>query len=106
MIFSSLSFTQRTPAIEGIEVGEIRALVARHLHVDIKRVTDEAHFSEDLGADWLDRLELLILVEDEFVDVEISDANSDHIQTVEDLIRYVEDARFESVTRHRESFAS
>ena len=40
-----------------------------------------------LGADWLDRLELLILVEDEFSDVEISAGNADHIQTVGDLIR-------------------
>jgi acyl carrier protein len=85
MIFSSLSFTP--PVTEGIEVGKIRAIVAKHLHVDIKRVTDEAHFREDLGADWLDRLELLILVEDEFSDVEISDGNADHIQTVGDLIR-------------------
>ena len=50
MTFSSLSFTQRTSAREGIEVHEIRALVAKHLDVDVKHVTNEAHFSDDLGA--------------------------------------------------------
>jgi acyl carrier protein len=106
MIFSSLSFTQRTPAAERIEVAEIRVLVAKHLHVDVKRVTDEAHFSDDLGADWLDRLELLILVEDEFVDVEIPDGSADQIETVGDLIRYIEDARREATNQHRHAFAA
>jgi hypothetical protein len=58
MTFSSLSFTQLIFAIEGFEV-DVRALVAEHLGIDIGRVTDEAHFDNDLGADWLDRLELL-----------------------------------------------
>jgi acyl carrier protein len=106
MTFTSLSFTQRTGAAEVIEVTEIRVLVAKHLHVDVKRVTDEAHFSDDLGADWLDRLELLILVEDEFVDVEIPDGNADQIETVGDLIRYIEDARLESTNQHRHAFAA
>ena len=66
MTFSSLSFTQRASAGEGFEVGEIRALIAKRLGIDVRRVTDEAHFSDDLGADWLDRLELLILIEDQF----------------------------------------
>jgi acyl carrier protein len=106
MIFSSLSFTQRPPATEGIEVGEIRALVAKHLVVDIKRVTDEAHFSDDLGADWLDRLELLILIEDQFADLEIRDSDADQIETVGDLICYIEGVRVESITQRRQAFAA
>jgi acyl carrier protein len=102
MTFSSLSFTQRTSAREGIEVDEIRALVATHLGVDVGRVTDEAHFSDDLGADWLDRLELLILIEDQFAGVEIMDGDADQIESVGDLIRYLDDARVGSTTaRHR-----
>jgi len=57
MTFSSLNFAQRTSASEGNEVDEIRAIVARHFDVDVKHVTNEAHFSDDLGADWLDRVE-------------------------------------------------
>jgi acyl carrier protein len=78
--------------LEGLEVRDIRALVAKHLDVDIHRITDEAHFRYDLGADWLDRLELLILIEDQLVDVEIPD-DADRIELVGDLIRCVEDAR-------------
>ncbi len=77
----------------GNETDEIRALVAKHLDIDIKYVTNEAHLTEDLGVDWLDRLELMIRIEDEFADVEISDGDFDQIQTVGDLIRYIEDAR-------------
>jgi acyl carrier protein len=98
MTFSSLSFTPRTSAREGSEAGQIRALVAKHLGVDIERVTDEAHFSDDLGADWLDRLELLILIEDQFAGLEILDGDADQIEVVGDLIRYIEDARVGSIT--------
>jgi acyl carrier protein len=89
----TLSLTQQICGNEGIQVGEIRALVAKHLHVDVERVTDEAHLSDDLGADWLNRLELLILIEERFIDVEFPDGNSDQIETVGDLIRYIRDAR-------------
>jgi len=69
---------------------EIRTLIAEHLDVDIERVTDEAHFVDDLGADWLDRLELMIMIEDRFGGLEISDDDADQIKVVGDLIRYVE----------------
>jgi acyl carrier protein len=102
MTFTSLSTAQRTSAREGIEVDEIRALVATHLGVDVGLVTNEAHFIDDLGADWLDRLELLILIEDQFAGVELMDGEADQIESVGDLIRYIEDARVGSMTpRHR-----
>jgi len=69
---------------------EIRTLIAEHLNVDIQRVTDEAHFIDDLGADWLDRLELMIIIEDRFGGLEITDDDADQIRVVGDLIRYVE----------------
>src|SRR5262245_7075158 len=93
MTFNSLSFGQLRSSTEDNEVDEIRALVAKHLDIEIKHVTNEAHLVDDLGVDWLDRLELLILIEDEFPGVEISDGDSDHIQTVGDLIRYIEDVQ-------------
>ncbi|HEY6992682.1 MAG TPA: acyl carrier protein [Xanthobacteraceae bacterium] len=77
---------------------EIRALIADHLGVEVERVTDEAHLADDLGADWLDRLELMIAVEDQFAEVEITDADADQISVVGDLIRYVESVAGETTT--------
>jgi acyl carrier protein len=93
MVFTSLSLTQRISGKEGLAVREIRALVAKYFDVDVGRVTNETHFHHDLGADWLDRLELLILIEDQFADVAIPDGDADQIEVVGDLIRYIEDAR-------------
>src|SRR6266516_2037574 len=69
---------------------EIRTLIAEHLDVDIQRVTDAAHFIDDLGADWLDRLDLMSIIEDRVGGVEITDDDSDQNRIVGDLIRYVE----------------
>ncbi len=71
---------------------DIRTLIAEHLGVEVERVTDEAHFLDDLGADWLDRLELMIAVEDQFTGLEIADDQVDQIEIVSDLIRYIERA--------------
>jgi len=69
---------------------DIRTLVANHLGVSVDRVTDEAHFINDLGTDWLDRLELMMVVEDQFAGVEITGADVDRIKVVGDLIRHIE----------------
>ena len=61
--------------------------IAEYLGVDAKRVTDEARFSDDFGLDWLDRFELMILIEDEIADVEISENDVGQIEVVGDLIR-------------------
>src|SRR6266571_3769564 len=81
--------TKRIPATEGFNANEIRTLIAAHLDVDIKRVTDEARFIGDLGADWLDHLELMIMMEDRF-GLEITEDNVNQIKAVGDLIRYIE----------------
>ena len=105
MTLSSLSFTQRTVAREGIEDDGIRALVAKHLDVDAKLVTNEAHLRDDLGADWLNRMELLILIEDQLAGVEFMDDEAEQIETVGDLIRCIEDVRVRSMTGRRPAFA-
>ncbi|HET8920560.1 MAG TPA: acyl carrier protein [Xanthobacteraceae bacterium] len=87
MTLSSLSLTQRAAPQVNFDVDQVRTLIAEYLGVDAKRVTDEAHFGDDLGLDWLDRLELMILIEDEFPDVEISDNDANQIEVVGDLIR-------------------
>jgi len=73
------------------EVRDIRTFLANHFHVDVGRITDDAHLRHDLGADWLDRLELLILIEDNFDDVELPD-DADRVEVVGDLIRHVQHA--------------
>ena len=83
-IDSSTSSNQPTP------ISQVRTLIANHLGVSIGRITDETHFTDDLGADWLDRLELIIVIEDQFVRVEITDTDIDQIEVVGDLIHYIE----------------
>ena len=94
MTVSSVSQNQRTRITNGgsVETEKVRALIAKHLDVDIRRVKDDANLSRDLGADWLDRLELIILVE-EIAGVEIADHEADRIEVVGDLILYVDERR-------------
>jgi len=81
---------------------KVRQLIADYIGVDASQVTDEAHLSDDLGVDWLDQLELLVLIEDEVVGVEFSDVTA--IDVVGDLIRHMEKARH-VVSVHRRSAA-
>jgi acyl carrier protein len=91
MTIGSLTSSEQTTAIEAVfATNDVRTLVANHLGVSIARVTEEARFTDDLGADWLDRFELIMAVEDQFVGVEITDAQIDQIEVVGDLIRLVE----------------
>jgi len=86
---STSSFTQQR-TVAGEDIGtKLRNLIAEHLGVDVKSVSEEPHFLRDLGADWLDRLELTIAIEDQF-GLEITDDLVDRIETVGDLIRFVE----------------
>jgi acyl carrier protein len=71
----------------------VRALIARHLGIDIGCFTDDASFIDDLRADWLDCLELMIVIEDHFPGLEIPEDDADQIQFVGDLIRYIESWR-------------
>jgi acyl carrier protein len=87
MALSSLSPRQRPAPQVNFDADRVRTLIAEYTGVDTKRVTDEARFSDDLGLDWLDRLELMILIEDEFAEIEISESDASQIEVVGDLIR-------------------
>jgi acyl carrier protein len=76
-----------TAALGGFTPETVRRLVADYLGVKIEHVVDEARFFHDLGADWLDCLELTIVIGDRIAGVEITDDEIDEIQTVGDLIR-------------------
>jgi len=69
----------------------VREIIAGHFGVDPKRITDEARFRDDFGADWLDRLELIIAIEDQVAGFELVDVVADHIDTVGDLMRAIKD---------------
>jgi acyl carrier protein len=98
MTVSGVSQSQRTRTTNGssVDIDKVRALIAKHLDVDIRRVSDDADLSHDFGADWLDRIELIILVE-EIAGVEIADHEANRIEVVGDLILYVDEKR--SVTQ-------
>jgi acyl carrier protein len=68
----------------------VRDIIAGHFGVDPKRVTYEARLRDDFGADWLDRLELIIAIEDQLAGFELADIVADHINTVGDLMRAIE----------------
>ncbi len=72
------------------DVGEtVRKIVADHLGVDEQKVTDEASFIDDLGADSLDTVELVMAFEEEFGS-EISDNEAEKILTVGDAVKFIE----------------
>ena len=85
---------------------DIRALIAKYFEADIRRVTDAAHFTDDFGADWLDHLELLIVIEEHFPGMEITEQDAEQLATVGDLIHYITrwDQRSTATTRARAAF--
>jgi acyl carrier protein len=90
MSSAGLTSTEQTTVIKAVfAANDVRTLIANHLGVSVRRVTDEAHFTKDLGADWLDRLELMMAIEDQFAGVEITDDDVDRIERVGDLIRHI-----------------
>ena len=68
---------------------KVKKMVVDHLGVDEAKVTDEANFIDDLGADSLDTVELVMAFEEEFGS-EISDSDAEKILTVGDAIKFIE----------------
>ena len=72
-------------------VGEkVKEIISKQLGVDIEKVTMEASFVEDLGADSLDTVELVMAFEEAF-NIEIPDEDAEKILKVQDAITYIED---------------
>lgn len=68
---------------------KIKQIIVDELNVDEAEVTENARFIEDLGADSLDLVELVMRFEEEF-DIEIPDEDAEKIQAVRDAYAYVE----------------
>jgi len=69
---------------------KVKQIVAEQLGVDEDQVTEDASFMDDLGADSLDTVELVMALEEEF-DIEIPDEDAEKIQTVKDAVNYIKD---------------
>ena len=70
--------------------GDVRKIIVEKLEVDEKQVTDEAHFINDLGADSLDTVELVMAFEEKF-EIEIPDEDAEKLTTVGAAVKYVEE---------------
>jgi acyl carrier protein len=70
-------------------VEKVKQLISEQLGVDEAEVTPSASFADDLGADSLDQVELVMALEEAY-DLEISDADAEKILTVQDAISYIE----------------
>jgi acyl carrier protein len=69
---------------------DVKAIIVDLLNVEENKVTPEARFREDLEADSLDLVELIMAFEDKF-DREISDEDAQQITTVGDAVKYIDD---------------
>ena len=71
---------------------QVKKIVVDHLGVDADKVTDNASFIDDLGADSLDTVELVMAFEEEF-GIEIPDDAAEKIQTVGHAVKFINDSQ-------------
>ena len=69
---------------------EVQKIVVEQLEVEADKVTKDANFANDLGADSLDTVELVMALEDKF-EIEIHDEAAENIATVEAAVKYIEE---------------
>jgi len=73
-----------------VQADRIKAIIAEQLGVKQEEVTDQAKFIEDLGADSLDTVELVMALEEEF-GIEIPDEDAEKMICVGDAVKYIEE---------------
>jgi acyl carrier protein len=78
-------------SLEISDSDDVRRFIAEYAGIDPKEVTDEANLTDDLGLDWLDQLELMVLIEDAFVGVDFfANTTAAQLRVVGDLIQHIE----------------
>jgi acyl carrier protein len=68
---------------------KVKKIIVEKLSVDLEEVVPEASFVDDLGADSLDLVELIMSMEEEF-DIEIPDEQAEKLVTVQDVLNYIQ----------------
>lgn len=71
-------------------VEKVKDIIAEELGVEREKLTEQASFMEDLGADSLDTVELVMAFEKEF-DIDIPDEEAEKLKTVGDALRYLQE---------------
>ena len=74
---------------------KVKEIIAKELGVEREKLTNDASFMEDLGADSLDTVELVMALEEEF-EIEIPDEDAEKITTVHQAIDYINERRSKS----------
>lgn len=69
---------------------KLQEIIAEQLELDEASIAYDSHILDDLGADSLDVVDLVMSVEDEF-EIEVPDEALENIRTVEDMVKYIED---------------
>ena len=83
---------QEVKSVATFSEDRVKEIIAKELEVEAKQLTPDAKFIEDLGADSLDIVELVMALEEEFGH-EIPDEEAEKLQSVGDVIKYIEDLR-------------
>jgi len=68
---------------------KIKKIIANELNVPKEKITLEANLVDDLGADSIDAVEVIMAIEDEF-NIEITDEDMNNIKTIGDMVEYIE----------------
>ena len=87
----NLTYKQKNMSDQTIEQ-RVKTIIVDQLNVNEEQVTAEASFLDDLGADSLDTVELIMAFEEEFsdeIDGEIPEADAEKLQNVGDVIKYI-----------------
>ena len=86
------SYSQKDSSLMSTVEQQVKAIVAEQLGVKQEQVTNDASFVDDLGADSLDTVELVMALEEEF-EIEIPDEDAEKITTVHQAIEYINERR-------------
>ncbi len=68
---------------------KLKSIIVEQLGVKIEEISPGAHFADDLGADSLDIVEMIMAVEEEF-SIQVSDDEAEALQKVEDVVKFIE----------------